>query len=316
MNEYMPDQNYTDPMGTDNSGANVKQGIKYAGVILTILLAVILIFSIVMIMMFARISKEVGRNSRSITDINKSLSSVEDEMSHISRTVDDILEQGCTGNSGSNTPNELDPYDPDPFYPEYGVEKPVLYIYNDDGAGKVHVELTLKDSEMVSMWPAADAENTGTYSWDVNADTDGKLTAADGYEYSYIFWEASDYGDYAFDKGACVAGSDTAQYLRSTLSQIGLTPKEYNEFIVYWLPRMQGNAYNLISFAGIDPGDAYNDAFALSVTGEDGNEADSVLRVMMVWKGVDEAQDIEPQEFGTFERKGLTVVEWGGTELR
>ncbi len=52
------------------------------------------------------------------------------------------------------------------------------------------------------------------------------------------------------------------------------------------------------------------------MTGEDGNEADSVLRVMMVWKGVDEAQDIEPQEFGTFERKGLTVVEWGGTELR
>ncbi len=27
-----------------------------------------------------------------------------------------------------------------------------------------------------------------------------------------------------------------------------MKPKEHNEFIVYWLPRMQDNAYNLISF--------------------------------------------------------------------
>ena len=29
---------------------------------------------------------------------------------------------------------------------------------------------------------------------------------------------------------------------------MGLTPKEYNEFIVYWAPLLQNNPYNLISF--------------------------------------------------------------------
>ena len=31
---------------------------------------------------------------------------------------------------------------------------------------------------------------------------------------------------------------------------MGLTPREYNEFIVYWLSKMQHNAYNLIAFQG------------------------------------------------------------------
>ncbi|MDI9242463.1 hypothetical protein QJ036_08270 [Ruminococcus sp. YH-rum2234] len=29
-----------------------------------------------------------------------------------------------------------------------------------------------------------------------------------------------------------------------------MTPREYNEFIVYWLPQMKDNACNLISLQG------------------------------------------------------------------
>ena len=112
-----------------------------------------------------------------------------------------------------------------------------------------------------------------------------------------------------------MAGSDTAEFLQSTLAAIGLSSKEANEFIAYWLPRMQGNAYNLISFEGLDAGDAYNTDYSLSVTDTEGNKADSMLRVMMAWKAVDEPVEIEAQEFEGFERNGFTVVEWGGTEL-
>ncbi|MDR1410457.1 MAG: hypothetical protein LBJ12_09435 [Oscillospiraceae bacterium] len=51
-----------------------------------------------------------------------------------------------------------------------------------------------------------------------------------------------------FARGWCVSGSDTAAFLQKKLAQLGLTPKEYDEFIVYWLPLMQDNPYNLITF--------------------------------------------------------------------
>ena len=47
------------------------------------------------------------------------------------------------------------------------------------------------------------------------------------------FWEGENNTDYDFSKGFCVAGADTADFLREKLAEIGLTPREYNEFIVY-----------------------------------------------------------------------------------
>ena len=108
-------------------------------------------------------------------------------------------------------------------------------------------------------------------------------------------------------KGFCVAGADTADFLRETLSGIGLTPKEYNEFIVYWLPKMQGNPYNLISFQS----ERYTDGAKLTID----PKPDSELRVFMAWKPLNRAQPIRPQTFPSFERDGFTVVEWGGCEV-
>ena len=87
-----------------------------------------------------------------------------------------------------------------------------------------------------------------------------------------------------------------------------MTPREYNEFIVYWLPKMQDNPYNLISFQS----EAYTDAAKLDID----PTPDSVLRVFMAWKPLHRAQTIEPQTFAPFERNGFTVVEWGGCEVK
>ena len=81
-----------------------------------------------------------------------------------------------------------------------------------------------------------------------------------------------------------------------------------NEFIVYWLPRMEHNAYNLRTFQG----EAYTDSAKLDIT----PEPDSLLRVFMAYVPLDNAVDIEPQQLETFERKGFAVVEWGGSEIR
>ena len=104
------------------------------------------------------------------------------------------------------------------------------------------------------------------------------------------------------------AEPDTADFLREKLAEIGLTPREYNEFIVYWLPKMQDNPYNLISFQS----EAYTDAAKLDID----PTPDSVLRVFMAWKPLGRPQTIEPQTFASFERNGFAVVEWGGCEVK
>lgn len=188
-----------------------------------------------------------------------------------------------------------------------GIAKPVLYLYPEKTMD-VSVKLALKDSTFSCTYP-----DYGK-GWNVKAYPSGKLiNKADKREYSYLYWELNSDMKFDFSKGFVVKGSDTATFLQKTLSQIGLKPKEYNEFIVYWLPRMQNNKYNLISFQGA----TYTDNVKLKIS----PKPDSVLRVNMAYKplSVKEAAKVKkalkPQSFPKFERKGFTVVEWGGEEI-
>lgn len=108
-------------------------------------------------------------------------------------------------------------------------------------------------------------------------------------------------------KGFVVKGEDTAAFLQEKLALLGLTPKEYNEFIVYWLPKIQENPYNLITFQK----EAYTECARLHIT----PESDSVLRVFMAYKSLRAPIEVEEPVLEPFERKGFAVVEWGGTEV-
>ena len=178
--------------------------------------------------------------------------------------------------------------------------KPVIYLYPEQ---KTTVSVSLDYAgTLTATYPAYED------GWCVTAEPDGSLHDENGNEYSYLFWEGENNTDYDFSKGFCVAGADTADFLREKLAEIGLTPREYNEFIVYWLPKMQDNPYNLISFQS----EAYTDAAKLDID----PTPDSVLRVFMAWKPLSRPQTIEPQTFASFERNGFTVVEWGGCEVK
>ena len=135
------------------------------------------------------------------------------------------------------------------------------------------------------------------------------INKADGLEYSYLFWDGDSLMmSFDFSSGFVVKGSNSAEFLREKLAYMGLTPKEYNEFIVYWMPMMEKNAYNLVSFQGRP----YTDNAVLHIT----PKPDSVLRVFMAFKPVSWPVYVPPQELVPFERKGFTVVEWGGSEVR
>ena len=179
----------------------------------------------------------------------------------------------------------------------------MIYLYPEEETD-VHVELELTESELYTTYPKY---NNG---WDVTAYPDGSLlNKADGTHHKYLFWDSCNCRTrYDFSKGFCVAGSDTESFLREKLTYMGLTEEEMNEFIVYWLPLMEHNKYNLITFQG----DAYTNSAKLDIT----PTPDSLLRIFMVYVPLEEAMDIEPQQLETFERKGFTVVEWGGSYVK
>jgi hypothetical protein len=182
-------------------------------------------------------------------------------------------------------------------------DKPVIYLYPEKETD-VHVELELTESELSTTYPKY---NNG---WDVTAYPDGSLlNKADGSHHKYLFWDATNCRTrYDLSEGFCVAGKDTESFLKEKLTYIGLTEEEMNEFIVYWLPLMEHNKYNLIAFQG----DTYTDSAKLNIT----PEPDSLLRIFMTYVPLEDAVDIQPQQLDTFERKGFTVVEWGGSEVR
>ena len=177
--------------------------------------------------------------------------------------------------------------------------KPVLYLYPEKET-EVNVRLDY-DGELTCTYPAYED------GWTVTAAPGGTLTDESGQTYSYLYWEGVTRTEYDFSRGFCVPGADTAAFLEDALSRLGLTRREANEFIVYWLPRMEANPYNLIAFQAED----YTNHARLTVT----PEPDSLLRVFMAWKPLEAPADLPAQELPAFKRTGFTVVEWGGAEL-
>ena len=188
------------------------------------------------------------------------------------------------------------------FPPSISVKEPIIYLYPTQKQ-QVSVKLTF-NGQVTCTYP--DYKD----GWDVTAFPDGKIiNNADGREYSYLFWEGeSKVDDFDLTKGYVIKGEDTKEFLQDKLSEMGLTPKEYNEFIVYWLPVMQDNKYNLITFQN----EKYEELAKLTIS----PKPDSILRVFMAFKPIQKPINIEAPVIKPYVRNGFTVVEWGGTEIK
>ncbi len=186
-------------------------------------------------------------------------------------------------------PSYFEP-DPDVCY------KPVIYLYPEK---TTNVSVTLDLNGALSCtYPAY---NNG---WQVTAKPDGTLFDKNGKQYNYLYWEGEIDAEYDFSEGFCVKGEDTALFLETALEKLGLNRKEANEFIVYWLPLMQNNPYNVIAFQT----DAYTNGAKLNI-----NPApDTLIRVFMAYKPSNEFVKIKEQTLSAPQRCGFTAVEWGG----
>lgn len=180
--------------------------------------------------------------------------------------------------------------------------KPIIYIYPQEDMN-VSVKLS-NSSYLTTTYPKY---NNG---WEVFAKTDGTLVdEKTNKEYYALYWEGSNKISELKTDGFVVKGEETSIFLEGVLKQQGLNDREINEFIIYWLPKLEKNKYNYIRF---ETEEEINSYMKLDVN----PKPDTVIRVWMTYKPLNKKIKVEEQILKTPERKGFTVVEWGGSSIK
>lgn len=194
-----------------------------------------------------------------------------------------------------------------PFFNDHSggwmIKKPLILLYPQKDT-RVDVSLSYI-SGFSATFPEYD---TTKQWWSVLAHPDGTLMDSGTNQDTYgLFWEGNSINSTVFDlsKWFIVQWSDIREFLYAKLTEIGLNTKEKSDFIMYWYPKLQEYPYIQITFAGKD----YTNLAKLDIS----PKPDSLLRVFIVAKPLTELIQIPEQKLQKFERKGFSVVEWGGT---
>ncbi len=180
--------------------------------------------------------------------------------------------------------------------------KPILYVYPTED---MDLTIKLKNDDLITYsYPKYNNE------WRIHATVDGMLyDYKTDRNYYALYWECINNNTYDMNEGFIVAGKDTVKFLEDKLSILGLNDKEINEFIVYWLPKLEDNKYNYIRFRTEDEINTYMPI-------EFSSNPDTLIRVYMDFKALDKKVNIKEQKLTSVSREGFTVVEWGGRELK
>lgn len=179
--------------------------------------------------------------------------------------------------------------------------KPIIYLYPTEET-KVKVKLEKKDN-LTCTYPKYED------SWEVFAKPNGDLTdLKTGRNLYGLYWEGKNTVPPRFDEGFVVKGEDTIAFLEEKLEILGLTKREANEFIIYWLPQLEKNKYNFIRFQFIEE---INENMPLEIS----PKPDTLIRVMMEFKPLNKPISVPEQKLHTPTRNGFVAVEWGGTKL-
>lgn len=204
----------------------------------------------------------------------------------------------CVGDDGNQwvycTPLSVEP---STLRPNTATGKPVIYIYPTE---KTDVTVKLDfNGRLGYTYPKYDGL------WEITAYPDGKLVDKEGRRYNTLFWDGWSDVRYDLSEGFCVKGKDTEEFLREKLAFLGLNEREIEEFLEYWLKWMEGNKYNIITFQD----ELYKETAKLTIF----PQPDTIIRVFVAFAPSEEYVELKPQNLTPTQRKGYTVIEWGGT---
>ena len=183
-------------------------------------------------------------------------------------------------------------------------EKPIIYLYPKEDT-QVSVKLGNED-KITCSYPTYTSGG-----WNILAKPTGDLIDLNSGRNLYsLYYECDNSAQYTMkNDGFVVESEKLVEFLEEKLSILGLTEREAEEFIVYWLPRLQANRYNYIRFATIDE---INQNMPLEFS----TNPDTLIRVLMTYKPLEHPIDVEEQQLSTPERIGFVAVEWGGAQIK
>jgi hypothetical protein len=176
--------------------------------------------------------------------------------------------------------------------------KPVIYLYPTQSE-----KISVKLNPLGGFTYSEPAYNSG---WNVIADPQSNITnLADGKIYPYLFWEGRGGMYQTPDRGFVIKQTEVHGFLQTKLRELGLNNKESADFMQFWEPKMQGAPYYFVTFMG---NNIMDELAPLSVS----PKPDTVIRILMDFKPLNQPISVEGYSIRTPARKGFTVVEWGG----
>ncbi len=184
-------------------------------------------------------------------------------------------------------------------------EKPVIYVYAPETTN-VKIKLTPKGAFNFTY---PEYKN----GWEFKATPNGDLITNNS-NYPYLFWDGPlniNTTDINIKEGYHIGKDQLLNFFETKLTTMGLNSKEKADFITYWYPIMSNHKAYIIRFVfNYD----YNKYAQLDME----PKPDNAFRVFMLWEPVHEKAEISKlteQKIPTLNRKGLTLVEWGGGKI-
>lgn len=185
------------------------------------------------------------------------------------------------------------------YEPSVECGKPVIYLYPEkDTVVNVQVGIDTFTKTIPSY---------GTNGWSVLAHPNGNLlNFADKKTYPYLFWEGLSDKTFTSSETWTLKRTEVTKKLPETLLNLGLNATEIKDFMEFWGPRILEEKSPHIEFSFVEQ-KVFDKIAPLTIT----PKPDTILRVFMVYRGVDKAGFTAPK-YQPVKRHGFTVIEWGG----
>ena len=148
--------------------------------------------------------------------------------------------------------------------------------------------------------------NEGNNSWKIDANPNGDIKIKNRI-YPYLFYECDSYFEQDTNEGFIVDDKTAEEFLEEKLKILGLNDREMTDFITFWLPTLLDNKLSICSFQT----QKFFDNLELNVL----PKPDTMIRIFLSIKKINAPIDIKEQKLEKVERKGYTVVEWGGSNF-
>ena len=180
------------------------------------------------------------------------------------------------------------------------MQKPVIYLYPEK-LMEIKIQLNPKDSKFSVVYPKFNEINN---TWKVEAEPNGEIIINDK-KYPYLFYELESYVPQLQNEGFLVKDEEAEQFLENKLKILGLNNKESTDFITFWLPTLLKNKISLCTFQN----ETFFKDFELNIE----PKPETLIRIFLSIKKIDSIPDVKEQKLEKIERRGFTVIEWGGS---